>query len=139
MKSRIHLTQTDKERIFDSIKTKLACRSEFIFAYLFGSATDELNVGDIDIAVYFRDQIPQDEQTDFTLYLSTELSHELGLPVDVRPLNHTSAGFRFHVTDGHVLFSYDEDTRLDFVESTWREYHDFKPLMEQNLKDLLEI
>lgn len=139
MKSRIHLTQTEKERVIHLIKTKLACRSEFIFAYLFGSATDDLDVGDIDIAVYFRDQIPQDEQTDLTLYLSTELSHELGLPVDVRPINHTSAGFRFHVTDGRVLFSCDEDVRLDFVESTWREYHDFKHLIEQNLKDLLEI
>ncbi len=138
MKSRIRLTQPDKKRIIKMITSKLACRTEFIFTYLYGSATNSLDVGDIDIAVYFRSGIPQDKQTDLALTLSAELSLELGLPVDVRPLNDTSAGFRFHVTNGHVLFSHAEDVRIDFVESTWREYLDFKPLMEQNLKDLLE-
>jgi uncharacterized protein len=138
MRSRINLNQSDKERFLDIITSRLSSHPDIIFAYLYGSAKDEFLVGDIDIAVYFKDYISQEEQNDITLTLTMELSSELGLPVDVHPLNHTYAGFRFHVTEGSVLFSGDEETRLEFVESTWREYLDFKPLMEQNLKDLLE-
>jgi predicted nucleotidyltransferase len=138
MRLRVKLSLSDKERFLSVITSRLIRQTEIIFAYLYGSAHDELLVGDIDIAVYFKDYITPEIQNDITLSLTMELSSELGLPVDVRPLNQAYAGLRFHVTEGRVLFSGDEETRLEFVESTWREYLDFKPLMEQNLKDLLE-
>ncbi|MBS4031212.1 MAG: nucleotidyltransferase domain-containing protein [Clostridiales bacterium] len=139
MKTRIKLTQADKDHIIKQITTKLSFRPDVAFAYLHGSATGEQLIGDIDIAIYFKHNVTQDQQNDITLSLSMELSHELGLPVDVQPLNQTTVGFRFHVTEGRVLFSCDEDFRAEFVVSTWQEYHDFKPLMEQNLRDLLDL
>jgi len=57
---------------------------------------------------------------------------------DVRPLNNTAVGYRFDATSGVLLFSRDEELRSKFVERTRQEYFDFKPLMEQNLRDLLE-
>ena len=138
MKSRIRITQTEKQRLLTKTRNCLVNRSEIVFAYLYGSAVDEELIGDIDIAVYFTRETSPIQQIDITLSLSTQLSNHLGLPIDIRPLNQTSVGFRFHVTTGELLFSHNEDTRLEFVESTWREYQDFKPLMEQNLRDLLE-
>lgn len=138
MKSRIRLNQSERERFLSIIASRLVCNREIVFAYFYGSAVNEPVVGDIDIAVYFQEDIPAEKQIDICLTLNLELSAELGIPVDVRPLNNTAAGFRFHVTDGRLVFSQDEDTRLDFVESTWREYLDYKPLLEQNLADMLE-
>jgi predicted nucleotidyltransferase len=139
MKTRINLSQTEKEHIINQITTKLSSLSDIIFAYLYGSAIGDQLIGDIDIAIYFKHNITQDQQYDITLSLTMELSHELGLPIDVRPLNQTAVGFRFHVTEGRVLLSSDEDFHTEFVVATWQEYHDFKPLMEQNLRDLLDL
>ncbi len=138
MKSRFRLDQSDRERFLSIIASRLAFNHEIVFAYFYGSAVNDLMVGDIDIAVYFQEHIPTEKQIDSCLTLTLELSAELGIPVDVRPLNHTAVGFRFHVTGGRLLFSQDEDKRLDFVESTWREYFDYKPLLAQNLADMLE-
>ena len=138
MKNRIRVCPSEKKQFILQIKNTLVAKPEIVFAYLHGSAIDEELIGDIDIAVYFYPHITQLQQIDITLSLSTQLSSQLGVPIDIRPLNQASVGFRFHVTAGELLFSHDENIRLEFVESTWREYQDFKPLMEQNLKDLLE-
>jgi predicted nucleotidyltransferase len=138
MKSRFRLNQSDREHFLSKIASRLVCKQEIVFAYFYGSAVNNTVVGDIDIAVYFKEYIPTEKQIDISLTLTLELSAELGIPVDVRPLNHTVAGFRFHVTDGRLVFSRDEETRLNFVESTWREYLDYKPLLEQSLADMLE-
>jgi predicted nucleotidyltransferase len=120
------------------IKEELFTFPSIVFAYFYGSARESLIVGDIDIAVYFDRNVLPKEQVDLTLALSTSLSAKLGLEIDVRPLNNTAVGYRFEVTGGELLFSRDEHVQSEFVERTRQEYFDFKPLMEQNLRDLLE-
>jgi predicted nucleotidyltransferase len=120
------------------IKEELSTFPSIVFAYFYGSARESLIVGDIDIAVYFDRNVLPEEQIDLTLALSASLSARLGLEIDVRPLNNTAVGYRFEVTGGELLFSRDEHVQSEFVERTRQEYFDFKPLMEQNLRDLLE-
>ena|SRR5690554_1257585 len=138
MKNRTKLNTNDNKRFIKVITEELSGYSEIIFAYFYGSARDSLMIGDIDIAVFLQESMPLEQQIDLTLTISMELSSKLGLPVDIRPLNNTASGFRYNVTKGEVLFSKDENFRIQYVVQTWHEYLDFKPLLEQNLKDLLE-
>lgn len=59
-----------------------------------------------------------------------------GLPMDVKILNHAPIAFRYEVTRGEVIFSRDEEARLRFVENTWNEYLDYKPVAENILREL---
>ncbi len=138
MKIKTQLQKGDIARFISIIKEDLFSFPSIVFAYFYGSARESLIVGDIDIAVYFDRKVLPEEQLDLTLALSASLSAMLGLETDVRHLNNTAVGYRFDVTGGELLFSRDEDMRLEFVERTRQEYFDFKPLMEQNLRDLLE-
>jgi len=138
LKTKITLKKGDIDYFLTIIKEELfACRS-IIFAYFYGSAKERLTVGDLDIALYFDKEVLPEERLELALALSTGLSAKLGLEVDVRPLNNTSVGYRFEVTSGELLFSRDEELRSEFVERTRQEYFDFKPFLEQNLRDLLE-
>lgn len=138
MHTKTKLNRGDIDLFLNIIKEVLSAFPSIVFAYLYGSAREYLTVGDIDIAVYFDKNVLPEEQLDLTLALSANLSAKLGLEADVRPLNNTAVGYRFEVTGGILLFSRDEHLRSEFVERTRQEYFDFKPLMEQNLRDLLE-
>lgn len=138
MKTKTKLNKVDIDRFMSVIKEELSTFPSIVFAYFYGSARESLIVGDIDIAVYFDRNVLPEEQIDLTLTLSASLSAKLGLEIDVRPLNNTAVGYRFEVTGGELLFSRDEHVQSEFVERTRQEYFDFKPLMEQNLRDLLE-
>ncbi|HAI21183.1 MAG TPA: nucleotidyltransferase domain-containing protein [Clostridiales bacterium UBA8153] len=137
MKTRTRLENGDVAGFVSTIKEVLSSFPSIAFAYLYGSALESLVVGDVDIAVYFEAAVPPEGQIDMTLSLSANLSAKLGLEVDVRTLNQSPVGYRFEVTGGELLFSRDEHLRSEFVERTWQEYFDFKPQMEQNLRDLL--
>jgi len=138
LKTKTTLKKGDINRFLPIIKKELSTFPSIVFAYFYGSARESLIVGDMDIAVYFDRTVLPEEQIDLTLALSAGLSAKLGLDADVRPLNDTAVGYRFEVTGGDLLFSRDEDLRSEFVERTRHEYFDFQPLMEQNLRDLLE-
>jgi len=138
LRTKTRMKKGDIDRFLLIIKEVLSAFPSIVFAYLYGSARESLIVGDIDIAVYFDRITLPEEQIDLTLALSTSLSAKLGLEADVRPLNNTAVGYRFDVTGGELIFCRNEEVRSEFVERTRQEYFDFKPLMEQNLRDLLE-
>lgn len=138
MHTKTKLKNGDVDLFLNIIKEELLSFPSVIFAYFYGSAREYLTVGDIDIALYFDEEVLPEKQIDLTLALSTSLSAKLGLETDVRSLNNSAVGYRFEATGGKLLFSRDENQRLEFIERTRQEYYDFKPLMEQNLRDLLE-
>ena len=112
--------------------------TEIVFAYLHGSFAEGLPFHDIDVAVFLGEQQSKTmEYVDYENELSVTLTRALEAPVDVRALNTAPLGFQFNATRGQVLISRDEDFRLDFVERTWIEYMDFRPISELILREAL--
>jgi predicted nucleotidyltransferase len=133
------LSQQERERIIQNLKYRLIQCSETRFVYLHGSFLGELPYKDVDIAVFFDGKVPHNQQLDISLSLAAELSHQLELPVDIHSLNEASSAFRFQVTRGRLLFAKNEEEHFEFVENTWRDYLDFKSLLEANLMDMLSL
>jgi len=132
------LSKQQKEEILETARTYLQSYSNILFAFVHGSFLEEnIAFNDIDIAVYFDEANSKHDLLDLCLELSVRLSSLLGKQVDVHALNNSSIGFCYEVTRGKLLFTRNEEISLDFIESTRMKYFDFKPLMEENLKDLL--
>lgn len=127
-----------KESSVEKIKKLLISRDEIIFAYLHGSFLDNFNFEDIDVALYIdQEKINNKQAFDYSLRLSSELSSQIGFEVDVQILNYASLGFKHSVLkNGILLFSKDENLRLDLIESISREYMDFYELAMQYIRDI---
>jgi len=132
------LSLQKKEEILRIIRAYLPSYSSVLFAFVHGSFLEEqISFRDIDIAVFFDERNIQDDVLDLCLELSAHLSSLVHLTVDVHALNDSGVGFRYEVTRGKLLLTRDEDKSFDFMERTWIEYFDLKPLLEENLRDLL--
>jgi predicted nucleotidyltransferase len=73
---------------------------------------------------------------EYELSISSMLEQRIKLPVDVRVLNHAPNSFCYEVTRGEVVFSRNEEVRFNFIERTWNEYLDYKPVVEGILHEL---
>ncbi len=124
----------EREQVISALTLLVQRQEEVVFAYLMGSFSEDLPFRDVDVAVW-AEEIPQMQAWDYEADLSVKLSRELKLPVEVHLLNSAPTGFRFRATSGRLLFSRNEAFRLNFVERTWLEYWDFRPLTEQIVKD----
>jgi predicted nucleotidyltransferase len=129
------VNNNEKQKIIDEIREVICTEKEIIFAYIHGSFLQERGFHDIDVAVFTEEPLSGD-LFDYEFYLSSLLEKKLKLPVDIRALNHAPVGFRYEVTAGKVIFSRDEEKRFSFVERTWSEYLDYKPVAESILRDL---
>lgn len=125
-------------RVFEEAADYLRGMPEVRFAYAHGSFLQpSLPFGDIDIALYFFEEVPPERRLDLSLDIGVRLSHQLGVPVDAHPLNGASLGFIFSATQGRVLCSHNDDERFDFVERKRLEYFEFSILQRQIITDLL--
>lgn len=132
------LPEAKRGAILCAIREALQARQEVLFAYLHGSFAEGRPFRDVDVAVYLREDHPDSTGSfDYEMALSVALSREIGIPVDVRVMNGAPLGFQFAVTKGQVLTSRDEERRLQFVERTWIEYMDFRPLSERMFREML--
>jgi hypothetical protein len=132
------LTDNQKTEITTQLKKYLQNRPEVRFAFLHGSFLDKLSCRDIDLGVYFDDQLNQEVIFDLALDIAVELTNKLSVPVDVHALNQASNSFCYHVTRGILLTSQDDEETYNFIENTWQFYLDFQPLARQILNDLLQ-
>lgn len=107
------------------IEGALRERDEVVFAYLFGSIARGRYSGmsDVDIGVYLRPDLPQEEVFRIHVELASELSFR-DLRVDLVILNEASLKLAFEVIKGKLLLSRDECLRKEFVYRTIREYLD---------------
>ncbi len=126
-----------KENIRSAIKEILKTRMEVEFAYLYGSFLEQRGFHDIDVAVFINEKEMPKDLLEFELSLSSILESIVRLPMDVKVLNHAPVGFRYEVTCGEAIFSRDEETRFRFIEKTWIEYLDYKPVAESILRELV--
>jgi len=92
------LSLEERELIIERIRAIL--KEEGVpLAILFGSFIELDAFRDVDVAVYLRRVDP-----DHLLRLANRVEGELGLPVDVIPLNTVSSKFRHHIlTKGRVI------------------------------------
>lgn len=132
------LTGEEKKRLEHAAGEILRKHREVLFAYLFGSFTDQLSVHDMDIGVYTA-EADKKTSTGYALDLAEELSSGLKLPVDVRVINFAPLPFCYHVIRGKLLFERDETARSVFVERTVRRYLDIEPLLRKGLKEAFTI
>lgn len=135
-----YLTKRAKLDIINKIRNQLIVDQRVVFAFIHGSfLEDDIGFSDIDLAIFIDYEYFTDDILDLCMTISAELTLLVHKRVDVHCLNTSSAGFRYEVTKGELLFAKNEEVCFDFIERTWMEYFDLKHFYEDNLKDLLSI
>jgi len=120
----------------DKIK-KVAKKQKVIFGYLFGSQVRG-RIGllsDIDFAFYFDEKLSKKERFERKLKLFNELGNILKRKdIDIVVLNDIDRipllGHRI-ISQGKLLFSSNEKTRILFEVKAMSLYFDFKPYLEK--------
>jgi len=139
----VTVPEGQRQVIISALREFLGSKEEIIFCYLFGSFADKdvLFFRDIDVAVYVKDEILATKNSlDYSIDLSLELERLVSeYPVDVVVLNNASLPVAFHVTEGILLFSRDEDLWTDFVTKTWALYHEHSITSRYVLDDLVSV
>lgn len=127
----------------EELAAALRARPEVLFAFVHGSyARTAQPLGksgfrDIDIGVFVdSSQVPAEKELDFALALEDVLNQLSPHVVDVQVINSAPITFRYHVTEGDLLFTRSATVLSDFLEQTWREYLDFRPVAMQYLRDV---
>jgi predicted nucleotidyltransferase len=130
-------SQTRKNELLDKLRAALSAREEIVFACVHGSFLDGGAFRDIDIAVFIEPkQADRIDKFDYEFDLSVGLTKQLGQDVDVQVLNDASPGFLNSVfKNGEVLFSRDEQIRLDLLEANSIEVMDFHELSLEYLRE----
>ena len=127
----------NKRKFVSGLQKALAEDDRIVFAYLHGSFLDGDKFNDVDIALYLdENEFLKIVAADFEIALSLRVEKSLGLPVDVKILNHAPLSFRYHATRGYLLFCRNDSTWEEFLCRTWGEYFDFKPVSDIYLKEI---
>lgn len=135
-----YLTEEVKIDLINRIRNQLKADQRILFAFIHGSFLEaDIGFSDIDVAVFIDHEHYTDDSLELCLTLSVEITSLVHNRVDVHSLNTSSAGFRYEVTKGELLFAKNEEVCFDFIEKTWLEYFDLKYIFENNLNDLLSV
>lgn len=105
------------------------------FAYLYGSFARKAvhPFSDIDIAIYVED-ISDEDILDLELQISVQLDNRFkaGDKFDVRAINRLPLIVRGKIlTEGQLVYSADEEKRVEFEVITRKLYFDFLPVINQ--------
>ncbi|KJS17879.1 MAG: hypothetical protein VR69_02960 [Peptococcaceae bacterium BRH_c4b] len=131
------LPAKEKGIIKEKISACLLTIQEILFAYVHGSFIAD-GFRDIDLAVYLRNNIQ--EPTLYEIDLEMKLEKLINHPIDVRVLNSAPLSFQSSVIKtGTLLFSKDEDLRIDFQVLTLKMYFDFEPFRRRYMKEVFSI
>lgn len=111
------------------------CNRPVLFAYLYGSyATGNVHpFSDLDIGVYI-DDLPDVKNLELELSLSLEIDAKIGTGVrtEVRIINNLPLVIIGNiVTEGRLIYSINENVRIDFETSVRKAYFDFLPVIRK--------
>jgi predicted nucleotidyltransferase len=123
-------------------------------AYAFGSMAERVNpllegeepgevadlLADLDIGVVFYEKPPTPAER-IRLYgkLYSKLSDVFSpFPLDLVFLQETGVVLQFEAINGVVIYSADDDRRLDYEERVIKFYQDWKPDYDRYVKEVLE-
>jgi hypothetical protein len=139
MKTPVKISANQKRKIQKMIVTMLQKENHILFAYLHGSFLQN-EFRDIDIGIYTEKNLSKKNNLSYELSFEEKLQHHIFYPVDVRILNNAPLSFSFSVIkNGIILFSNDEDKRIDFETRIFSKYHDFDFYRERYRREALGI
>ena len=121
----------------ETLARSLAGRPEIRFALLYGSAAEGLPFRDLDIGVFVeRASVAPESEWAYASALADDLSSAVPYPIDVSVVNDAPLPFRYNVSRGIVLVANDGDALAGFLERTWDEFLDFRPVAMLYLEEL---
>ena len=135
------MDQEQKNSLTSRIKDLLLSEKSTLFAYLYGSFLGAGPFRDIDVAAYADPAAFKNTDKMFSYGLSLAAKVDLavsGVTVDLRLLNLAPTPFKFGViTKGKVIFTRDDQKRIDFEVRTRSLYFDFLPHLTLHHRSLL--
>ena len=135
------MDQEQKNSLTSRIKDLLLSEKSTLFAYLYGSFLGAGPFRDIDVAAYADPAAFKNTDKMFSYGLSLAAKVDLavsGVTVDLRLLNLAPTPFKFGViTKGKVIFTRDDQKRMDFEARTRNLYFDFLPHLTLHHRSLL--
>ncbi len=116
-----------------AIAPDIFCSHPVLFAYLYGSySTGNVHpFSDLDIAVYITD-VSDIKYLELELSLSLEIDEKIGSGVrtEVRIINNLPLVILGNImTEGSLIYSRNENVRVDFETSVRKAYFDFLPVI----------
>lgn len=135
MKQKVYeLSGEEKQRILKQITTFMGRHKEVLFAYVYGSFTEDIPFHDIDVGIYVSG-IRQEKASVYALELQHKLDKELKIGTDVRVMNFAPVSFIYSVIRGCLVSERDENKRAQVLEDAVRRYLDIKPLLYRGIKE----
>ena len=135
------MDQEQKNSLTSRIKDLLLSEKSTLFAYLYGSFLGAGPFRDIDVAAYADPAAFKNTDKMFSYGLSLAAKVDLavsGVTVDLRLLNLAPTPFKFGViTKGKVIFTRDDQKRMDFEARTRNLYFDFLPHLKLHHRSLV--
>jgi predicted nucleotidyltransferase len=130
-----------ESKLSPQVKEALVCRlqnrPEIHFAILYGSAAEGRSFRDLDIGLLVdRTRVPISSELDYAFALADELEQVAPCSVDVRVINGAPLPFRYNVSRGVPLVINDKEAFYQFLERTWDEFLDFRPVAMQYLREM---
>jgi predicted nucleotidyltransferase len=113
-----------EERLIDKLRELLQGVKGVSFAYVYGSFLKRELFRDVDVWIE-----EGEDPFEYEVVLSSRIEAYLEVPIDIHVLNETPITFRYAVfTEGRLLFSREERTRVEVVDETIRQYADLRML-----------
>lgn len=131
------------DKITKDISAILDKRKEILFGYIHGSIHSSDNPRDVDVAVFldpghYAKLIDTGEVSiGYAIPLEMKLEQAIGKKVDVQVMNGAPLGFQYQVINsGTLVTDRDSDIRADFECLTRVQYFDFRPRMQEYLREI---
>ena len=135
-----HVEKT-KNSLFQ-IAPKIFQKHSVLFAYLYGSyATGVVHsFSDLDVGIYI-EGVPSEKQLKLELSLSLEIDANIGGRIlsEVRIINNLPlVVIGKMITEGTLIYSINENIRVDFETSVRSAYFDFLPVIQRYQKAYID-
>jgi len=98
MSSAYRYFEGNKEEVLRKLRFVLNSEEEVLLAIVFGSFVELNSYRDVDVAIYAKSK-----DLEYVAKLSAKLELELGVPVDVVPLDEISSKFRYNVLVNGII------------------------------------
>ena len=117
-------------------------KSPVLFAYLYGSQAigQPHPFSDLDVAIYIQQPLGRDDSRHLEMKMGLNIDHYFsdGPESDVRIINYLPLAVAGQIiTEGILIYSISEDTRVDYETSIRLLYFDFMPFINTYQREYL--
>ncbi len=125
-----------KKELIKKVENFIENRKEIIFAYIFGSFTESATFKDLDLAIYLDENNLALKNIFYEVELSNQLEEIIQIPVDIIILNRASNPILYRASQGILIKNSDDNMRINFLTTHWKEYWDFKGKMQEYIREV---